>query len=136
VVALEIWYNQTPANDYNEGESAIVVETVAELDALVDRVLSESKDATVPPMIEVSVKGDFKAPVLEVGLGQEEGFIHCLSKDGGWSVGDSALTGTVTYDYMGQVREVPESNEVPVAVVRNGLREFMATKAAPELCRH
>lgn len=130
-MALEIWYDQRPANDFGAGDPAIVVETAEELDALVDRVLAAAVSAEVPPMIEVSVKDDFKAPVLEVGLGQERGFVHVLSKDGGWSAGDDALTGTASYDYMGQVREVPASSEVPTAVVRECLHRFLDTVADP-----
>lgn len=108
-----------------------MVETAEELDALVDRVLADAMGAEVPPMIEVSVKDDFKAPVLEVGLGQEKGFVHCPSKDGGWPAGDDALTGTTTYDYMGQVREVPASSEAPIALVREPLHRFPTTTADP-----
>lgn len=130
-MALEIWYDQQPANDFGAGDPAIVVETAEELDAFVDRVLAAAVGAEVPPMIEVSVKDDFKAPVLEVGLGVEKGFIHCLSKDGGWSQGDATMTGAATYDYMGQVREVSASSEVPVVRVRECLHRFLDTAADP-----
>ena len=98
-------------------------------------MLAAGVGAEVPPMIEVSVKDDFKAPVLEVGLGQEKGFIHCLSKDGGWSAGDADLTGTAVYDYMGQVREVPASSEVPLAGVRAALQEFVTSGQRPSIIR-
>jgi len=51
--------------------------------------------------------------------------------DEGWTVGDDALTGAVGYAYPGGTRQVPAAVEVPVKVVRNCLREFLATGRTP-----
>jgi hypothetical protein len=44
-VKLEIWYQQQTANDYSEGNPAITVATVEELDAFVDRVDKRTRRA-------------------------------------------------------------------------------------------
>jgi hypothetical protein len=132
VVTLEIWYDQTPDDDDHEGDPAIMVHTVQELDALVERVIAAGRGGTVAAMVEISVAGDSGSPTLEVGLGTTKGFIHYLARDADpWTAGGSTLTGDVLYDYMGSVQEVPAHVEVPIGVVREGLREFLASGRKP-----
>jgi hypothetical protein len=69
-VKLEIWYQQQTANDYSEGNPAITVATVEELDAFVDRVVTDSCGGAVPPMIEVAIADGPDSPVMHVGLGR------------------------------------------------------------------
>ncbi|MGQ0838781.1 Imm1 family immunity protein [Actinokineospora sp.] len=102
------------------------------MDALVDRVLDETKDHVAPPMIQVVLADVRRSPVLEVGLGRDNGFIGYSSRDeGGWSRGDQTLTGTVAYIYAGSSSEVPASAEIPTEQVRRGLVEFWETGRRP-----
>ncbi|MDQ3406525.1 MAG: Imm1 family immunity protein [Actinomycetota bacterium] len=134
MVNLEIWYDQESENDLGPGDPAILVQTVAELDSFVDRVLGETKDHLVPPMIQVALAGVRRSPVLEVGLGQQKGFIGYSSRDEkGWSQGDSALSGTVSYVYAGNSSQVPATAEIPIESVRQGLVEFLETGRGPSV---
>jgi hypothetical protein len=121
---LEIWYQQDPASDYGAGEPAICLETAAELDNFLDRVLADNRDALVPPMIEVSLADHLDSPVLQVGLAPEHGFIAYLADDGGLTRGPAGAPGMVSYDYMGNVSEVPAHAEVSIRLVRQALQEF------------
>lgn len=122
-MALEIWYT-------HDGPERVAA--VAELDALVDRILTDFQGAAASAMIQVAVEGEWTRGVLEVGLGPERGFIFFLAEDGGQSEGDFSRTDFVTYDYMGSVREIPGSAEVPMAQIRAGLREFLETGEKPK----
>jgi hypothetical protein len=124
-MALEIWYDQEPENDFGPGDPAIVIAEVEDLDAFVDRVLRESAGHVVPPMIQVSVAGHPELGVLEAGLGPERGFVNLLSGDGGISSGDPSRGGLVLYGYMGTTSEVDATAEIPLEAVRQGLREFL-----------
>lgn len=75
VVTLEIWHDQEPENDFGPGDPAILVQTTDELDTFVNRVLEETKDHLAPPMIQVAPAGVKRSQVLEVGLGQDKGFL-------------------------------------------------------------
>ncbi|WP_436493494.1 Imm1 family immunity protein [Actinokineospora sp. HUAS TT18] len=130
-MALEIWYDQDSANDLGPGDPAIIVNTLTELDAFVDQVIADTRDHVAPPMVEVSVAGDPTSPVLNVGLGQDRGFIFYMTADGGWTQGDPTRTDTVTYVYAGSASEIAGSAEIPLPAVRDGLREFMKTGAKP-----
>jgi len=130
VVELEVWYDQTPQNDYSESDPAIIIRTVAELDALIERVLDETKDHRCPAMIEVSITGT-PLPVLEVGLGQEKGFIKYHAEDGGTTKGKGDPTENVEYVSGGTLSEVSADVEVDIQTVRQGLVEFLTTGARP-----
>jgi hypothetical protein len=132
VVALDIWYDQTPKDD--EGNVVIRMNTAAELDALVDRITRETADHVAPPMIQVALSGVKRSPALEVGLGKEKGFIGYTSRtEGGWAFGDGDPDTLVDYIYMGNHSEVPASVEVPIFTVRRGLHEFLVAGGRPSV---
>jgi hypothetical protein len=129
-MALEIWYDQAPANDLGPGDPPIIVSTTAELDTFLDRLLRDTADHAVPSMIQASISGHPERGVMEVGIGEERGFINYVAADGGITLGDHSRTGWTVYDYMGSASEVDASAEIPVALVRQGLREFLAGEGA------
>ncbi|MDQ3403249.1 MAG: Imm1 family immunity protein [Actinomycetota bacterium] len=135
MVALEVWYNQMPGNDFGEGDSAIIVNTVDELAALIDRVRSESDVVDGGAAIQVAIAGDEDSPVLEVGLGRMKGFITYHSEDGGQTLGDGDPAQIVEYTYMGQVTEMSAAVEVSINEVRAGLLEFFETGGKPAIVR-
>ena len=130
MVALDIWYDQTPKDD--EGNVVIRVNTAAEPDALIDRLIEETAGNVAPPMIQVALSGVKRSPALEVGLGKEKGFIGCTSRtEGGRTIGDGDPDTLVAYIYMGNHSEVPAGVEVPMSTVRRGLHEFLVTGVRP-----
>ena len=130
MVELEIWYDQVAENDYSGGEAAILVSTAGELNALIDRVLAETKDHRCPPMIEVAIRGQ-RLPVLEVGVGPEKGFIVYHAEDSGTTKGTGDPEQYVEYVSGGSLSEVSAGVEVDLDVVRRGLVEFLETGERP-----
>ncbi|WP_424183283.1 Imm1 family immunity protein [Actinokineospora sp. G85] len=135
MVELEVWYNQIPKNKFHPGEPTIKVRTAAELDALIDRIRAETRDHRCPASIQMKVLANERDPVLEVGLGQDKGYIHYLADDFGRTVGDGDPDATVEYVYMSNLGEVPADSEVSIDVVRQGLHEFLATGTRPSVVR-
>jgi hypothetical protein len=129
VVALEVWYQHASDDE----ASPLVVETTEQLDDLLDRILNETVDNRVPPMVQVAVAGDWKRGVMEVGLGQNKGFILYQTADGGNTKGDGSPEDVVEYVYMGNLTEMPADVEVSLQEVRRGLHEFLETGARPSV---
>lgn len=130
-MTMEIWYNQKPSSDLGPGDPPILVNTTAELDAFIDRFLRETKDGAIPSMIQVAIVGDHKWKGMEVGIGQEMGFVNYHAPGGGGvTMGDPTRTGWVPYDYMAHTNEIEAWAEIPVELVRQGLREYLATNGA------
>lgn len=134
MVELEVWYDQQSENQYGSGEPAVIVRTADELDALVDRVLEETKDHRCPPVIEVSIRGQ-QLPVLEVGLGQTKGFITYHAEDGGSTKGDGNSEEYVEYVYGGNLSEIAADAEVGIQEVRRGLHTFLESGTRPSVIR-
>ncbi|MFC9250409.1 Imm1 family immunity protein [Amycolatopsis thailandensis] len=131
MVALDIWYDQTPKDD--ERNVVICVNTAAERDALIARI-EETSDNVAPPMIQVAHSGVKRTTALEVGLGKEKGFIGCTSRaEGGWTVGNGDADTTVDCIYMGNRSEVPVKVGVPMSTVCQGLHELLVSGARPSV---
>ncbi|MGX7825360.1 Imm1 family immunity protein [Actinokineospora sp. 24-640] len=127
MVELAVWYDQ------DEGQDEIVVRTEDELNALIDRVLDDTKDHRCPAAIQVGIKGNDGYPVLEVGLGQEKGFVQYHAEDGGSTKGEGDPEAYVEYVYMGNLSEVSADVEVDMQLVRQGLVEFLRSGGRPSV---
>ncbi|MDQ3576474.1 MAG: Imm1 family immunity protein [Actinomycetota bacterium] len=127
MVELAVWYDQ------DEDQDEIIIRTEDELNVLIDRVLDETKGHRCPAAIQVGVKDNEGYPVLEVGLGQEMGFIQYHAEDGGSTSGDGNSDSYVEYVYMGNLSEVQADVEVSIQQVRQGLVEFLRTGARPSV---
>ncbi|OLR94042.1 Imm1 family immunity protein [Actinokineospora bangkokensis] len=130
---LGVWYDQDSRDAYDEGDPVIPMRTAAELDALIERVRADTVAHRCPAMIQVGILGNEGYPVLEVGLGQDKGFIHYHAHDAGRTIGDGDPATTVEYVYMGSLSDVPADSEVPIETVRRGLHEFLATGTRPSV---
>jgi hypothetical protein len=125
-MALEIWYD----NEVCSGDSPVIVHTAIELDMFLDRLLHDTAEHAVPSMIQATITGHPERGVIEVGIGPSRGFVNYLAADGGITLGDRSRTGPATYDYMGSATEVDASAEIPVALVRRGLHEYLERDGA------
>lgn len=126
-MALEIWYDQRPANDFGEGDPAIVVETPEQMEAFIERVRTETTEATVPPMVEISVRDDPMQGALYAGIGQEVGWVQFLLPEPVHTVCDANSAGTVTYDYMRHPHKVAANIEIGTDEVCRILSHFAHT---------
>ncbi|MDQ3402933.1 MAG: Imm1 family immunity protein [Actinomycetota bacterium] len=133
MVELAIWCDQNPENDLGPGDPAIIVRNSVELGMLIDRVLAETGRHRCPVMIQAGINGNNGLPVLEIGLGQTKGVIHCHARDGGGTKGNGNSDDRVECVYMGNLSEVPADSEVPIADVRSGLHEFLSTGKRPSV---
>lgn len=131
MVVLDIWYDQTPTDD--EGNVVSRLNTAAELDALIDRIIGETADNVASPMIQVALSGVKRSPALEVGLGKDKGFVGYASQtEGGWAVGGGGDT-MVDFVYMANHSEVPASADVAISTACCGLHEFLVARARPNV---
>ncbi len=135
MVELEVWYDQVSENDFYPGDPAILLRSASGLDALIDRVQTETREHRVSAMVQMNIRGIEHFPVVSAGLGQTVGFLHYLAEDAGRTIGDGDPDATVEYTYCGSLNEIPADSEVPIDVVRQGLHEFMATGTRPSVVR-
>jgi hypothetical protein len=98
VVALEVWFDQVPDNDFSPGDPAIIVENLNDLDRLIDHVLQATEEREIPPVIQASIADTPGLPIVEAGFDRDFGFISYTDRTGGfYSVGDSSRTGEAIY---------------------------------------
>jgi len=127
VATLEIWYDQTPDNDYGPGDPAITVATQAELTAFIDRVSAQSAEQPCPSVVEVSIAEDpFAFPTVNAGIGADRGYVRVSGADELLvTQGEYDTTGTIVYDFQGHETLIPASHEVPLATVRTVLAAYL-----------
>jgi hypothetical protein len=123
VVALEAWYDI-------DDEEPITVRTVDDVDTLFDRMVADAADFDVPPLSELSRHDADGWVVAYVGVNpkHDRGIVtHSDATGSVISFSGLGSAGSVTYDYMGSLRELPASAEIPLDEVRQAMREFVTT---------
>ncbi|MFV2008594.1 MULTISPECIES: Imm1 family immunity protein [unclassified Micromonospora] len=128
MVALEVWFDQVPENDFGTGDPAIIVDDLTGLDNLIEHILTATTDRQIPSVVQANLLGADGLPIIEAGIGRGRGFISYTDHNGGfYSIGDPSRSGDAVYDYMGNEHVVPASAEIPLSEVRQWLAEFIAT---------
>jgi hypothetical protein len=126
VVAIEAWYD-------GEADEPITIRTVEDLDALLDRMVAEALGFVVPPLAELSWQDADGWAVVYVGISAKNdlGVITHSDRDGSVISSNGGDGGdAVSYDYMGNLRDLPDSAEIPLVDVRQAMREFVAADGA------
>lgn len=127
---LDVYYLSTQ-------EYPVVVSTVEEVDALIDRVRAESPPAA-PILMDVHLSGDPYSQGLDVGISTDCGVIRYSGREwpeGVVSTGEHAADQTERpYFYMGHWREFTASAEVPLDVIKQAVKEFLMTDGARPTC--
>lgn len=127
MVALAVYYAR------GHGEHPVTVTTADEVDALIDRVRAESPVAA-PILMEIHIAGDPYAQGLDVGINGDRGVLRYSGHEwpeGVFSVGgDQTREAPLLYFYMDADTEFPATAEVPLATVRQAVRDFLATGGA------
>ncbi|HEX5404073.1 MAG TPA: Imm1 family immunity protein [Pseudonocardiaceae bacterium] len=127
MVALAAYYAR------GHGDDPVLVATADEVDQLIDRVRAESPERA-PILIEVHIAGDPYAQGLDVGNNGKRGVLRYSGRewpDGVYSFGgDSADPAPLQYFYMDTDTEFPATAEVPLAIVRQAVLDFLATGGA------
>ncbi|EWM17779.1 hypothetical protein KUTG_08083 [Kutzneria sp. 744] len=111
-MALEAWYDP-------DDDDPIRITSAADADALLDRMAADGAGFAVPPLAELS-RHDDEWAVAYVGVNVATGrgiMTHSDATGSAMTIGGDAA-GAVAYDYMGNVRELPGSAEIPLADLR------------------
>jgi hypothetical protein len=128
MVALEVWFDQVPDNDFGPGDPAIIVDNLTDLERLIEHVLTVTAGRQIPSVVQANILGAAGLPIIEAGVSHDRGFISYTDRSGGfYSIGNTSCGGDVTYDYMGNEHIVPASAEIPLSEVRQWLADFVAT---------
>lgn len=125
-MALEAWY------DVDDDEPTMI-NLIADADALLDRMAADAASFDVPPLAELSRQDAHGWAVAYFGVNAktDQGIVTHSDPSGSViSVNSMGPTGTVTYDYMGHLRELPANAEIPLADVRQAIHEFVTTNGA------
>ncbi|MGX7827602.1 Imm1 family immunity protein [Actinokineospora sp. 24-640] len=130
MVGLKVWYEHP---DDPAAEPFFVIDSTDELNAFIDRVQDETKDHRCPAAIQVNINGRAGFPILEVGIGQEKGFMRYYADDAGSTKGDGDPNDRAEYIYMSHLSVVPADVEVDIHTVRLGLVEFLETGKRPSV---
>lgn len=131
MAALDVYYAR------GHGEHPVTVATADDVDALIDRVRAESP-AHAPILMEVHIAGDPYGQGLDVGIGEDRGALRYSGRDwpeGVYSIGDGPADAEPSqYFYMDTDTEFPPNADIPLATVRQAVREFLATDGARPTC--
>jgi hypothetical protein len=125
-MALEAWY------DVDDGEPT-VIGTVDDADALFGRMAVDAARFDIPQLTEFfrHDADNWAVAYFGVNVKNDRGIVTHSDPSGSViSVNDIGTIGAVTYDYMGHLRELPANAEVPMADVRQAMREFITTNGA------
>ncbi|MCP2260675.1 Immunity protein Imm1 [Streptoalloteichus tenebrarius] len=122
---------------FEHDESPVVVATAEDVDALIDRVRSESP-REAPILMDVHLSGDPYTQGLDVGVSDGRGVVRYAGRD--WPRGvvsvneQSSGDEEVAYFYMGHWRGFPANAEIPLELVRAAVKEFMESGGARPTC--
>lgn len=125
-MALRAWYD--PDND----DEPVIVATVGDADALLDRLAADRPAMRLPPLLQLSRRDADGWGVLHVGVNTDTGILTHTDATGSFVTTNGAAPADrpLAYDYMGHVREVPGNAEIPLADVRAAMHEFVTSNGA------
>lgn len=113
------------------------LETAADVDQLIDGLLAEDYERSVAALYVEGRINAAGAPDHEllVAVNNEDGDVGALRYMGGggnyFSRGQAGGDKEVTYYYTGSDREFPADSELPLAQIREAVKEFLDTGERP-----
>lgn len=123
--ALSAYYER------EHGENPIRLETPADVDAMVDALRAQE---TWPLLAQVYVSDDLGKSELSAGVRGDVGVLRYAGEDafeGLYSLGDGPADGEwILYYYVTADTPFPPNAEVPLAVVRDALVEYLESNGA------
>ncbi|MDQ0989392.1 Imm1 family immunity protein [Streptomyces sp. V3I7] len=121
------------------GDNPVLLQNPSDVDALIDALLASrssenlaalhSLDRSLVPAgvpdheLLIGADGDRQVGVL--GFMDDANFV---------SLGPSKGEGDISYSIMGNVTEFPISSEIPIALVRQAVKEFLSTGGQRPVC--
>jgi hypothetical protein len=113
------------------------LETAADVDRLIDGLLSEDYSHSVAALYVEGRINAAGAPDHEllVAVNNEDGDVGALRYMGGggnyYTHGSNSADKEITYYYTGSDREFPADSEVPLAQIREAVKEFLVASERP-----
>ena len=105
----------------------VAIGTVEELDRLLDQLQQENIPSPVLVTVELPSSGDS----LSIGLGRNESVLNFVSGSGNppyWSsVGEHEEEEAVSFNFMGELSEIPLRHLIPLDLARQAVRDFVST---------
>ncbi|MFF5099299.1 Imm1 family immunity protein [Actinosynnema sp. NPDC000082] len=122
--------------DRETAKTPIPVRTQDDLDAVIERVRSESAGWPCPPILMIyNAENPWKHPIVSAGFREDEGIGFVQENGHRLRATRGNGTGEVVYDYQANEAIVPADQEVPFAVVRAVLGVIVANGGqAPDDC--
>ncbi|MFC6093928.1 Imm1 family immunity protein [Saccharothrix lopnurensis] len=118
---------------YKQGEEPTPIASVADLDALLDRMAADfaAQEGLVPPMVELARPDPWAEGwvAIRLGIAHDRGFIAHADDSGSYITtnGGDPDGEPVLYDHQAHTREWPAYAELPLADVITAARDLIAT---------
>ncbi|WIX78922.1 Imm1 family immunity protein [Amycolatopsis carbonis] len=126
MAVVKAWYDPGQAEPFELAEPA-------EVDALLDRMVSEATAAPVGVVAELAREDRDRWSILQFGVRTEGvGFVGYMGKDETSVISASGAMSSepVAYDYQAHEREVPSHAEVSWQSVRQAVHDYVASRGA------
>jgi hypothetical protein len=126
VAVVKAWYDPGQGAPFELAEPA-------QVDALLDRMVTEAADASVGVIAELAWEGEDHKSILQFGIRTEHvGFVGYMSKGEPSVISTSGATSLepVAYDYQSHEREVLSNAEVSLDTVRQAVHDYVASAGA------
>jgi hypothetical protein len=122
--------------EHGDGPQETTVSTIAELDALLDRITAEAARTGRP---ELPTLYDNKGRSLAIGVADRLSVLSwsddSADDDTALSQGDETVTGEVKFFYGNQFSFFPSTALIPIEQARQAMRQFMTAGIRPTVVR-
>jgi hypothetical protein len=122
--------------EHGDGPQETTVSTIAELDALLDRITAEAARTGRP---ELPTLYDNKGRSLAIGVADRLSVLSWsddnADDDTALSQGDETVTGEVKFFYGNQFSFFPSTALIPIEQARQAMRQFMTAGIRPTVVR-
>lgn len=106
------------------------IETAEEVDTLLDQLKALSTDSHQPIIAMIGRADEDFGPSLQIGVNGERGFVTYgsgIPGQGGTSSAGDGPDRPIAYYFQGTPTEFSERIEIPFGIVKQAVREFLAT---------
>lgn len=111
--------------DHETGASPLLIRTHEELSSLVDALSAYSANHPCASIAEVAIADDpYGFPHLYVGIGKDFGFVQEYWNPARSTMSKGSATGKIEFDFAGNTQDIPASQVVPLATVREVLAAY------------
>lgn len=132
---LSAWWRK------EQGDTSEIISTPSEIDGLIDELMTGPADHNVAQVYSLNrplLASGYPDHELMIGVDRErqKGIIALMNPDEGniFTVGDDGDSRDVAYFLAGHRMEYPPGIEIPLNLVRDAVKEFLATGGRTPRC--